>query len=147
MRKTRGFTMVEVIIVVAIIAILASIIMPKMSGSRTKTQLAACKGNLRHIAIAMQLYANDNNGYHTNITNGTFTNIPVDYLVPEYLKSVPHCPLGNIYYIGVNHPGLYSAPAGCTVLVCYTDGGGGVRHPGLKAWCPYYWVGGMLKDE
>ena len=102
--KKLGFTMVEVIIVVAVIAILASIIIPKMSGSRNKANLAACKTNLRHIAIAIQMYANDNQGWETTVTSGSPTYVYCNnYLVPNgYLRSEPYCPAGHGYVIHAN---------------------------------------------
>jgi len=107
MRKTHGFTMVEVIIVVAIIAILASIIMPKMTGSRQKATLEACKANLKHIAVAINLYMNDNAGRVPANSTIDASNILV---TQNYLKSAPSCPgrgSGSCYEIGGTYPGTY----------------------------------------
>jgi len=60
--KKRGFTMVELMIVIAVISVLATIIIPKFSQSRDRAKLSACKVNLKHIGFAMQMYANDNQG-------------------------------------------------------------------------------------
>jgi len=97
--KNRGFTMVEVIIVVAIIAVLASIIIPKMTKGRYSATLRACEVNLKHMGIAAEMYANDNNGGclphlgqagpnsgRLSIT-GSFSLVTLGYL-----KSVPTCP-------------------------------------------------------
>lgn len=112
--------MVEIIIVVAVIAILASIIMPKMMNSRLKANLAACKTNLRHIWIAMELYANDNRGWQTPVTDGTtcyrYCN---NYLVPAgYMKAEPYCPAGHGYVIHVNSTltGWPGVTSGCNVI-------------------------------
>jgi len=48
-KKKTGFTMIELMIVIAIISILATIIIPKMTGARDKSKLEACKTNLKHI--------------------------------------------------------------------------------------------------
>lgn len=58
--KSKGFTLVELMIVIAIISILATIIIPKMSQARDRSKLAACKSNLRHLGVAAEMYANDN---------------------------------------------------------------------------------------
>jgi len=98
--KKRGFTMVEVIIVVAIIAILASIIVPKMSGSRDSAKLKACHQNIRLIKLAMEMYANDNGSYFPP-SNPSYS---CAYLVPNYLKAAPVCPTGHPYLIAINSP-------------------------------------------
>ena len=128
--------MVEVIIVVAIIAILASIIIPKMTGARNRSQYNACKANIRNIATALELYANDNNGSYgpgtSNINAGC-------YLVTGgYLKPIM-CPLGNRYYIWPNYPGSGVVPAGAKYLLfCYSETGVGIPHPGYQQDIPLY---------
>jgi len=142
--KKRGFTMVELMIVIAIIAVLASIIMPKMGGSRNKAKLAACKTNLRHIMIAMEMYAHNNNGAYTPCITGTVTYYSTSYLVSGgYLKAIPTCSAGHTYYITANHSAWYHAPAGST----FVYNSGETTHPGLPSQCPYYWVGGSVMEN
>ena len=61
----RGFTLIELMIVVAIIAILAGILIPNFVNARSQAQTAACESNLRSIATAMELYYADNQVYPT----------------------------------------------------------------------------------
>ncbi|HEV3088650.1 MAG TPA: prepilin-type N-terminal cleavage/methylation domain-containing protein [Candidatus Elarobacter sp.] len=61
----RGFTLIELMIVVAIIAILAGILIPNFVNARSQAQTAACESNLRAIATAMELYYADNQVYPT----------------------------------------------------------------------------------
>ena len=139
--------MVELMIVIAVIAVLASIIMPKMGGTRQKAQLEGCKQNLIKIGLAMEMYANDN-GRPTpwnGIGSSRVDYLDCYYLVPVYLKFNPRCPLGNRYNITANHPGWHSAPAGCYLIYCYTYGG--ARHPGYSDAIPYYWLGGKVGDN
>ena len=89
--KKRGFTMVELIIVVAVIAILASIIIPKMSGARDKAKLAGCKTNMKHISIAFELYANDNQGCYQPSDYATLDSSH-SLVAGNYLKRTPMCP-------------------------------------------------------
>src|SRR6202035_1419085 len=56
----RGFTLIELMIVVAIIAILAGILIPNFVNARSQAQTAACESNLRSIATALELYYADN---------------------------------------------------------------------------------------
>ena len=58
--KRRGFTLVELLVVVAIVALLAAILFPVFASARGKARQAACLSNLRQIGIAMALYAQDN---------------------------------------------------------------------------------------
>ena len=94
MCKKTGFTLVELIIVVAIISILASIILPNMKQARSRSSLKACDTNLRHLAIVMEIYANENLGIYRPVGSGN-NYLPIDtnlYLVTGgYLKTVPHC--------------------------------------------------------
>ena len=59
----RGFTLIELMIVVAIIAILAGILIPNFVNARSQAQTAACESNLRAIATALELYYADNQIY------------------------------------------------------------------------------------
>jgi type II secretion system protein G len=61
----RGFTLIELMIVVAIIAILAGILIPNFVNARAQAQSAACESNLRAIATALELYYADNQVYPT----------------------------------------------------------------------------------
>jgi type II secretion system protein G len=59
----RGFTLIELMIVVAIIAMLAGILVPNFVNARAQAQTSACESNLRAIATAMELYYADNQRY------------------------------------------------------------------------------------
>ncbi len=61
----RGFTLIELMIVVAIIAILAGILIPNFVNARSQAQTAACESNMRSIATALELYYADNQVYPT----------------------------------------------------------------------------------
>jgi type II secretion system protein G len=61
----RGFTLIELMVVVSIIAILAGILIPNFVNARAQAQTAACESNLRSIATSLELYYTDNQVYPT----------------------------------------------------------------------------------
>jgi prepilin-type processing-associated H-X9-DG protein len=60
--KTKNFTLIELLLVIAVIAVLISMLLPAISNSRKSALSAACKNNLRQVGIAVQGYSDDNNG-------------------------------------------------------------------------------------
>jgi prepilin-type N-terminal cleavage/methylation domain-containing protein len=54
-----GFTMVEMLVVIAVIAILAALLFPALSRSKTKAQRTACLNNLRQINLGIRMYSDD----------------------------------------------------------------------------------------
>lgn len=62
MKRNKGFTIVEMMVVITIIMILLGLLMPALGRARKKARKIDCMNRLRQIGIALNEYALDNNG-------------------------------------------------------------------------------------
>src|ERR1051326_3766980 len=60
--RVGGFTLVEMLVVIAIIAILAAMLLPAIVGAKLRAQRASCVNNLRETGLAFHIFATDHNG-------------------------------------------------------------------------------------
>jgi prepilin-type N-terminal cleavage/methylation domain-containing protein len=91
----RGFTLVEIMIVVAIIGILIAIAVPGFVKARTQSRIKACQENLTKIDGAKEQYALENN--KTNSYSPAWSELVG---ATGYLKSTPKCPESGSYTLG-----------------------------------------------
>jgi prepilin-type N-terminal cleavage/methylation domain-containing protein len=85
--KQAGFTLVEIMIVVAIIGMLATLAIPNYVKAREQTHRTACITNLQHIDGAIQLWA---------MENKKDADQPVTYAdISSYLRNAVSCPAGG----------------------------------------------------
>jgi prepilin-type N-terminal cleavage/methylation domain-containing protein len=89
MRRSRlGFTLIELMVVIAIIAILAAILIPNFMHARAESQTTACEANEKQIATAVEEYAVDHGGSYGG--GGTVTST---LLGTVYLSASPKDPV------------------------------------------------------
>lgn len=120
--KSKGFTLIELMVVIAIIGLLATIITASLGSSRAKSRDARRVTDIKIIQQALQAYYLDNNFFPVNIYaayNSSDGITPVDGLVPTYL-TVPVDP-GS----GTASGQCSSAPttAGCYTYKAYNVSG------------------------
>ena len=97
----RGFTLIEVMVVVVIIGLLAAIVAPNLIGNIDKAAVTRAQGDIRSIETALNLYRLDNFRYPTTDQGlqALVTN-PGEAAAPNwkpYLNSVPSDPWSNTY--------------------------------------------------
>lgn len=86
MKKSKGFTLIELMIVVAIIGILAAVAIPKFANLIRQANEASCKGNLGAIRSALSIYYGSNEGIYPS---------SMAALTPNYMAEIPNAKPGD----------------------------------------------------
>ena len=105
MKRNSGFTLIEIMLVVMIIATLAALVVPKFTGRAEQAKIAAARADiLVNIPTALDLYELDNGFYPTTEQGLEALRVqPVTSPVPQkwngpYIKKKPVDPWGNPYH-------------------------------------------------
>jgi len=98
-RKAKGFTLVEIMIVVLIIGILLAIAIPNFVSARETSRAKACVANLKQIDSATQQYCMDQRMSSANYVAPTLdATSPTGLVGPDlYIRATPVCPSGGSY--------------------------------------------------
>lgn len=111
----RGFTLIEIMVVVTILAILIALVAPKMVGRSDQARRVATQAQIKNIEGALQLYKLDN-GVYPDTEQGldALVRLPTIGVIPKhwkeggYLAKVPDDAWGNAYvYISPGTNGEY----------------------------------------
>ena len=110
-KKAKGFTLIEIMVVVVIMAILAAIVVPKIMERPEQARIVKAKQDILAIENAMDLYKLDNGHYPSPqqgidalVKKPTTDPMPTNW--SGYLKTVPIDPWGNPYHY--SNPGKHS---------------------------------------
>lgn len=102
--KSKGFTLIEIMVVLVIIGIMAALIVPRVIGRADDARKVAAKSDISAMMNALKLYNLDNMRYPTNqqglqslATKPTIAPIPSNYKDGGYLDKLPSDPWGNPY--------------------------------------------------
>ncbi len=110
--KKKGFTLIELMIVIAIIAILAAILVPNFLRARAQGQFTQCQSNCKNIGTALEMYSTDNAGHYP--TAG------MTGLVSDYLRVIPTCASAGSSTV---YTSAYSANINPDAYTFYCNGG------------------------
>ena len=102
-RFPRGFTLVEIMVVVVILGVLAVLVVPRVVGRADDARAVAAKQDVAAIMQALKLYRLDNGRYPTTEQSlAALVTKPQSQPVPsnwqKYLDKVPKDPWGNVYH-------------------------------------------------
>lgn len=156
-RAPRGFTLTEMLVVIAIIVVLAAILFPVLSRVQRNARKVQCIANLHALGVAMGMYTSDHNNYFPNwcashpnpMSPPTPKNAPGtgivtwDMMVADYLKDVKDwkqmvvCPDWPREMSGVMGPGATAEKCRSYALARQTQRPSGVNfYGGYKAMIP-----------
>jgi general secretion pathway protein G len=122
----RGFTLIEIMVVIFIIALLAALVVPKIIGRTEEAKRVSAKAQIREIENALNLYHLDNGTYPTTeqtldalIKKPTTPPVPNNYKDGGYISKIPKDPWG--------HPYIYLSPGNHGEFDIISYGADGVR--------------------
>ena len=124
-QSQQGFTLIEIIVVVVIIGILATLIAPKFLGRTDDARITKAKNDIKALESALELYKLDNYTYPTTdqglealVTLPTATPAPANWKEGGYIKHLSKDPWQRDY--------LYISPGEHSEIDIYTLGADGV---------------------
>ena len=115
MFERKGFTLVEVLTVIAIIGILSAVVLVSMSGSQKKGRDGRRVSDINQIRLALSLYYDAHNNYPPGSTASTdFETVLANVQSESFIATLPNDPTG-----GNSSYGYIATPSGCSGTSCY----------------------------
>ncbi|MFN7834636.1 MAG: type II secretion system major pseudopilin GspG [Burkholderiaceae bacterium] len=103
-RKSGGFTLIEIMVVIVILGILATLVVPKIMGRPDEARAVAAKQDIGSIMQALKLYRLDNSRYPTTeqglnalVVKPSSEPVPGNWKAGGYLEKLPKDPWGQRY--------------------------------------------------
>lgn len=102
----RAFTLIELLVVIAILGVLASLLLPALGRARQHARAAQCRGHLRQIGFAIQMYGDDHHDELPRSTHSSFSfrQPPWSRAIAPYLGTAGDTPWTNLFR------GVYRCP-------------------------------------
>lgn len=138
-RATRGFTLIEVLVVIVVIAILASLVAPNLFRNVDDARVSTAKAQIESFATALDAYRLDQGRYPTSaqglgaLWQKPTIDPPANWTTPYVRKAIPSDPWGHAYvYLA---PGTVN-PSGYDLVSYGADGqpGGDGKNADLTSW-------------
>ncbi|KLV06118.1 MULTISPECIES: type II secretion system major pseudopilin GspG [Photobacterium] len=131
-RKQRGFTLLEVMVVIVILGVLASLVVPNLLGNKEKADQQKVVTDISALEQALDMYKLDNSVYPTTdqglealVTKPASSPEPRNYRNGGYIKRLPQDPWGNDYHYVM--PGEHGAVDIFSLGADGQEGGDGVN--------------------
>ncbi|TEW53944.1 type II secretion system protein GspG [Psychromonas sp. RZ22] len=111
--KQKGFTLLEIMVVIVILGILASMVVPNLMGNKDKADIQKVKSDVIALENALDMYKLDNGIYPSSdqgldalVSEPNGSPTPRNYREDGYIRRLPQDPWGNEYLL--NSPGEHS---------------------------------------
>ena len=104
--RQQGFTLIEIMVVLLIIGIMASMVAPQILGNQEEAQLKKAAVDIQQLESALEMYKLSNNMFPTTeqglealVTAPTIEPVPRNYRNEGYIRRLPEDPWGNPYQL------------------------------------------------
>ncbi len=139
--RRLGFTLLELLAVIATIVTLAALLLPVLANAKTKAQRAACASNLRQLDLAWQVYYGENDDY---LAESYSFNNPSAWVQGD-MSNPSQATNANLIRKGSLYPYAYPGGGGVALYHCPTDPGvtiGGTNYPSVRSYSMNGFMGG-----
>jgi type IV pilus assembly protein PilE len=129
--RQSGFTLIELMITVAIIAILASIAWPSYTQYVLESRRAEAQSEMLRIQLGLEKWRANNSTYSSTLGDAGFTDANAYYNYTITGLTVGSAPTGSVYVIRADAQGAQTADSGCTALTLNQSG---AKTPSSGCW-------------